>query len=527
MTGSAAPNRWLALAGLCTAAALVWLAFADLGVALPTIAKELNVSLTDLQWVNNAFSLTCGALVLAAGRFTDLYGRRRILLLGVAVFGVFSLLTAFLSGLTGLVVGRALMGVGAAMILPATLALIPPIFSRAEQPRAFGAWMATAWVGQAAGPAVGGLLTNLLGWRSLFWIAAPLAAIAFVVIARYTPESRDENAPRGVDVVGLLTSAGAAFCLLYALTEGQSIGFTAPLIVGLVVAAVVLAVAFVLAERRIRHPLVDLKLFRARDFDGALTANLVMNIVFAGMSFLLALYLQAVRGYSALEAGLLLFPSTVTILVFNPIGARFSGRAGPRTPVVWGLILLGLGTVVAGIISTTSPYWILLVGLLVLGAGLGLLSVPVSDTAVAGPPIALAGTASGVFKMSSMLGGALGVALFAAVGKAIGDHRAVSEARAAGMSDDQISQLSNSLSGSNAAASILDTVPASQRQAVIDAYHDAYATGVGGAIKVFGIVAILAALALLWIWPGRRRAEAPATPEASATPGAPDTTITA
>jgi hypothetical protein len=191
--------------------------------------------------------------------------------------------------------------------------------------------------------------------------------------------------------------------------------------------------------------------------------------------------------------------------------------------VVWGLILLGLGTVVAGIIATTSPYWILLVGLLVLGAGLGLLSVPVSDTAVAGPPIALAGTASGVFKMSSMLGGALGVALFAAVGKAIGDHRAVDEARAAGLSDEKISQLSNSLSGSDAAQSILDTVPAAQRQTVIDAYHDAYATGVAGAIKVFGIVAILAALALLWIWPGRRRPETSTT----ATPETPEATITA
>jgi MFS family permease len=454
----AEPRRWVALAGICAAAGLVWLAFADLGVALPTISTEPHVTMTDLQWANNAFSLACGALVLAAGRFTDLYGRRRILLLGVAVFGAFSLLTAFLSGLGGLVLGRALMGVGAAMILPATLALIPPMFPRAEQPRAFGAWMAVAWVGQAAGPAVGGALTSLLGWRSLFWTAALVAAVAYVVIRRYTPESRDENAPRGIDVIGLATSAGAAFCLLFALTEGQSTGFGDPLILTLLGAAVVLAVLFVVAERRLRNPLVDLRLFRARDFDGALTANLVMNVVFAGISFLLALYLQDVRGYSAIEAGLLLFPSTLTILAFNPTGGRLAQRRGARTP----------------------------------GAGLGLLSIPVSDTA------------SGLFKMSSMLGGAFGVALLAAVAKALGTREATAEAQAAGLTQAQMDQLANALTGSDAAGSVLDQLPAATRDAVVAAYRQAEVVGAAGAVKLAGVLALLSVPVLLWLWPRRR-----------------------
>jgi len=341
MTEASEPKRWVALTGLCVAAGLVWLAFADLGIALPTISQELRVSLTDLQWTNNAFSLVCGALVLPAGRFGDLYGRRRLLLLGVVVFGAFALLTSLLSGLPGLIVGRGLMGVGAALILPATLALIPPMFPRAEQPAAFGAWMAVAWVGQAAGPAVGGLLTSWLGWRSLFWIMAPFAALAFWIIWRYAPESRDEKAPHGVDAIGLATSAAAAFCLLYALTEGQSSGFGSPLIIILLVLAIVLGVGFVVAEQRIHNPLVDLRLFRARDFDGALVANLVMNLVFAGISYLFALYLQDVRGYSAISAGWLLFPSTVTILAFNPTGSHQSARHGARLVVAAGLGLLG------------------------------------------------------------------------------------------------------------------------------------------------------------------------------------------
>jgi EmrB/QacA subfamily drug resistance transporter len=496
------PNRWIALTGLCVAAGLVWLAFADLGIALPTISQQLKVSLTDLQWTNNAFSLVCGALVLPAGRFGDLYGRRMVLLHGVVVFGAFALLTALLSGLPGLIFGRALMGVGAAMILPATLALIPPLFPRAEQPAAFGAWMAVAWVGQAAGPAVGGALTSALGWRSLFWMIAPFAAAAFWIIWRYAPESRDQKAPHGLDWVGLATSALAAFCLLYALIEGQSSGFGSPLIIILLVFAVVLGVAFVVAEKRIPNPLVDLRLFQARDFDGALLANLVMNLVFAGISFLFALYLQDVRGYSAISAGLLLFPSTVTILAFNPTGGKQSVRHGARPVVSGGLLLLGIGTIVAGIVSTTSSYWILLLGLLILGAGLGLLSVPISDTAVAGPPEELAGTASGLFKMSSMLGGALGVALLSALAKGIGTARAPAEAKAAGLTQDQIDQLSNSLAKSHNFADVVNALPAPTRDQVISAYQHAEAAGVAGAVKIGGLLAIVAAVGLLWIWPG-------------------------
>jgi EmrB/QacA subfamily drug resistance transporter len=427
-----------------------------------------------------------------------------MLLLGIAVFGVFSLLTAFLSGLAGLIVGRALMGVGAALILPATLAMIPVMFPRSEQPRAFGAWMAVAWVAQAAGPAVGGVLTSTLGWRSLFWVPVPLAAVAYVIVARRVSESRDETAAPGLDVVGLVCSAGAAFCLLYACTAGQEVGFGDPVIIGMFVAAVALAVAFVFVERHVRNPLVDLRLFRARDFDGALTANLVMNVVFAGISFLFALYLQDVRGYSALEAGLLLFPSTITILALNPFGSRVAARRGQRSPVVWGLVLLGLGTYVAGFVSTDSPYLVLLAGLLVLGAGLGLLSVPVSDTAVAGPPPELAGTASGLFKMSSMLGGSFGVALLAALAQALQARNATAQAQAAGLSPDQIDQLRNALTSSTVAQQILAPLPEDTRQAVIDAYHVAQAVGTSGAVKIAAAVALLAAIALPFIWPRDR-----------------------
>ncbi|BFU47690.1 MULTISPECIES: MFS transporter [unclassified Krasilnikovia] len=500
-TAPVVPHRRIALFGLCLAAGLVWLAFADTGIVLPTIAQELDIDLTDLQWVNNAFSLACGVVVLSAGRFSDVYGRRLVLLIGTVVFGTFGLLSAFLSGLPGLVTGRALMGIGAALILPATLALIPVMFDRDSQPGAFGTWMAVAWVGQAAGPALGGLLTATVGWRAILWMNAPLAAVAFYLILRYCPESRDAETPRGVDVAGLLTSALAAFFLLYACTAGQEDGFSSPLILTCFAASAVLWVAFILIEARVRNPLVELRLFHARDFDGALVANLVMNLVFGGISFVLALYLQDVRGYSPLVAGCLLLPATLTILVFNPIGQRIGQHHGPRGPILSAMYIIALGALVAGFLSTTSPYWLLAAGLLVLGTGIGLLSTPLSDTAVAGPPPELAGTASGLFKATSMLGGSLGVALLAAASGAFQTNTGSRLGHQAGLTDEQIDNLRQALTASKAGQNQLAGLSDADRARVIDGYHQAQAAGAAGAVKMAAVIALACGLLLLWLWP--------------------------
>ncbi|WP_406193124.1 MFS transporter [Kitasatospora sp. NBC_01560] len=504
-TDQYSPQRWTAMTGMCVAAGMVWLSFADFGVAVPTISDELSVSLPALQWANNAFSLSTGALVLAAGKLGDVFGRRRLLEIGLVVMGAVSLLAAFTPGVTGMIVGRAVMGVGAALILPATLALIPPMFPLSEQARAFGAWMAVAWVGQAAGPAVGGVLTGLLGWRSIFWINAPVAVVGLWLVHRAAVESTDPNATRRIDLLGLVISAAAAFCLLYGCTAGQEDGFDDPVIIGLLVGSLVLAGLFVLVERRVREPLLDLRLFASRPFCGALVANSVMNIVFAGVSFLLTLYLQEVRGYGPVAAGLLLLPSTVTILLFNPYGGRVAARVGPRLPVVLGLYLLGAGTLVAAVLGESYHYVVLAVGLLVLGAGLGLMSVPLSDTAVAGPPEELAGTASGMFKVTSMLGGAFGVAATVAVQQAVETNQAVSRARAAGLSEADAQQLGNAVTDSKLANQILASVDQATADAITAAFRDVQAVGTGRAIGLAGLLAIVAALALPWVWRQAKR----------------------
>lgn len=510
-----APTRWVSLAGTCTAAGLVWLAFADQGVAIPTIADELHADLSSLQWANNAFSLVTGALVIAAGKFGDVFGRRRMLLIGVALFAGFSVIGATADDVTTLIIGRGLMGVGAALILPASLAVIPPQFRGKAQLTAFGIWQAVAWGGQAIGPAIGGIITDGPGWPWLFWINIPLGLFAYLVVARFTPESRDADASSAVDWPGLITIGLSVFALLYALTDGPNKGWTDPLILGLLLAAVVLALVWYQIEKRTPEPLVDLRLFRIRPYDGALTANLTMNLAFAGISYLLVLWLQNARGYSALEAGMLMLPSTLGIFAFIPLGGRMASRRGGRLPVLIGLVVMAVGLLILGTLTVDSTLVLLAVGLVVVGLGLGLLSTPISKTAVGDAPQELAGTAAGVFKMSSMVGGALGVAVLTAIARSATRGDADSAATAAGMTPDQVDQAHRALVDSSSFTDALASLPADLARKVTDAAIHAFTDGVAHTMIATGVLALAATVAVAFLWPNH--------PEPTDTPEPPDT----
>ncbi|SDJ02820.1 drug resistance transporter, EmrB/QacA subfamily [Frankineae bacterium MT45] len=507
MTPTAAANvatrRWVSLAGICTAAGIVWLAFADLGVALPTIANEFHADLGTLEWANNAFSLVTGALVIAAGKFGDIFGRRRMLLLGTVLFAAFSVVGAVANGSGLLIAGRGLMGIGAALILPATLALIPPQFSGAAQLTAFGVWQAVAWGGQAVGPAVGGVLTETLSWRWLFWLNLPLAALAFLVVRAFTPESSDPGASRRIDWAGLATIGLAVFALLYALTDGPSAGWGDPLVVALAVAAVALGVAWYFIESRVREPLVDLSLFKIKPYDGALIANLTMNLSFAGLNYLLVLWLQNVRGYDAIQAGLLMLPSTLGIFLFIPLGGRMSSRVGSRRPVYIGLLIMSAGILVLGLVREDVSLGLIMAALVITGLGLGLLSTPISNTAVGDVAEDLAGTAAGVFKMSSMVGGALGVALLTAFARSFGSKHTTDAAQLAGLTDQQVTQTKEALVGSSSFSDALTHLPQELQATVTRVAKSAFTDGVADAFIITGVVGVLATIVVVLVWPAR------------------------
>ena len=499
----AAPGakRWWSLVALCLSAAIVWFAAADIPVATTAISDDLGGSVTALQWVNTIFTLVSGALVIAAGRLGDVFGRRRVLGIGLIIFAAASVLAA-LAPTTGLLIaGRALMGVGAAAILPATLAIIPIEFSGKDQVTAFSAWMATTAIGQAAAPAFSGGLTEFLGWPAIFWINLPACAIAFVLVGWSTPESRDEGASRRLDFAGLTTVAAGLVALLYVLNEAPNGGWTSPRIVVAAVLAVVLLASFVLIERRVREPLLDLALFRRRSFDGALIDNLAYNITLAGTMYVLALYLEQVRGYDAFTAGLLLLPSTVSMLVFIPIGARLELRRGPRFPLATGTVIMGVGTFLAGFLAAHTPYWWFAVAIFVQGIVIGLFSTPLSDVAVGMAPPAESGAASGAFKMCSMVGGALGVALLGGIYRGLQLSQLRADADAAHLTDEQHRLVNDAFASSERARQIYETLAPGIQKKVVAAVNDALSAGIGGSLKIAAVFSVLAVIAVLLLVP--------------------------
>ena len=505
-TGS---RRWVSLGATCTAAGLVWLAFADLGVAIPAIADDFHADLSTLQWANNAFSLVAGALVIAAGKFGDVFGRRAMLQLGIVVFAACSVVAALAPNAGVLILGRGLMGIGAALILPATLALIPPQFSGRDQLTAFGVWQAVAWGGQAVAPAIGGIITEGLGWAWLFWINVPLGIVTFLIIRMTTPESRDPQASSRIDWVGLVTIALAAFALLYALTDGPAAGWGSPLIIGLFVASVVLVVVWVLVERKVAEPLVDLKLFRLRAYDGALTANLTMNMAFAGLSYLLVLWLENARGYSAIAAGMLMLPATVGIFAFIPVGGRMDARYGGRLPVLIGLIVMSAGLAVLGVLNSDTTLLLIAIALVIIGVGLGLLSTPISNTAVGDVPESLAGTAAGVFKMSSMVGGALGVALLSAFARGFTMADSDDAVASAGLTQDQVDQAHHALVNSASFNDALSTLDPDLAAQVTQAVVDAFSTGLGRTMIATAVLSLVITVVVAFVWPRRVKTPTP------------------
>ncbi|AWN30581.1 MFS transporter [Streptomyces sp. NEAU-S7GS2] len=503
----AVAHRWVSLAAICTAAGMVWLAFGDLGVAIPQIANEFSGNLSSLQWANNAFSLVTGALVIAAGKFGDLFGRRRMLEVGIVLLAAFSVPAALAPDIGWLVLGRGLMGIGAALILPASLALIPPAFSGKAETTAFGIWQAVAWGGLSVGPALSGLISDGLGWHWLFWINLPLAAVTLVVVRATTPESRDEKAGRTIDWLGLTSIVFAVFALLYALTEGPSVGWGSPLIVALFIATVVLSVVWWLIERHAREPLVNLDLFKIRAYNGALAANLTMNFTFAGLSFLLVLWLENARGYSAVEAGVLMLPATVGVFLCIPLGGRLENRRGGRLPSVVGLVVASAGLGLLGSLGTRSSTEYLAVALIIIGLGLGLVSTPVANTAVGEVPIDLAGTAAGVFKMSSMLGGALGVAALTAIARELTTKDAASVVEASGLTPADISQVRQALVNSSSFRDAIASLPHDLQSTVVKAATSAFSSGVADTMAVTAVLTFVATVAVFFLWPRRGKAD--------------------
>jgi EmrB/QacA subfamily drug resistance transporter len=396
-------------------------------VALPAIGSDLSVGFSGFQWIVNGYLLPLGALLLLGGSMADLYGRRRIFLIGTVGFAAASALCGFAQTASQLVLFRIIQGVAAALLVPASLAMLQGEFAQEERGRAIGAWSGFSGLSTIVGPLLGGWLVDSVSWRWIFFINPVLAAAVYWLTVRYVPRSapgeRQERSSRvepgdepsdrrSLDWVGALFAVLGLGGVIFALIEGPGRGWSAPIVWLTGAAGSFFLVAFLVYEAKHESPMLPLRFFRSRRFTGANAVTVFVYFVLSGMFFLLTLELQKVMGYSALEAGAAGTPVTLILLFLSPIAGRFSDRFGPRIPMTLGPLLAAAGVAMLSGVGEGSSYWGgILPALVVFGIGLGLTVAPLTATALSALDDAHAGIASGVNNAIARIAQLLGIPL--------------------------------------------------------------------------------------------------------------------
>ncbi|CAL9556065.1 MFS transporter [Streptomyces sp. enrichment culture] len=406
-------RRVLVLAICCTSLLIVSLDNTVLNVALPALQREFDASTSQLQWTVDAYTLVLASLLMLAGSTADRIGRRRVFTTGLVVFTLGSVLCSLAPDLSWLVVFRMVQAVGGSMLNPVAMSIITNTFTDPrERARAIGVWGAVVGISMAAGPLVGGVLVESVGWRSIFWINLPVGLAALLLTRRHVPESRAPE-PRRVDPVGQLLVMTLFGSLTYAIIEAPHASL--PAVAPFVALALAALLALLYYEPRRREPLIDLRFFRSAPFSGATVTAVSAFAALGGFLFLSTLYLQNVRGLSALEAGLWMLPMAVPTFLCAPLSGRLVGSRGPRLPLlVAGGAMTASGLLFALFEAETSDVTLFL-GYVLFGVGFGFVNAPITNTAVSGMPTAQAGVASAVASTSRQLGQALGVAVVGAV----------------------------------------------------------------------------------------------------------------
>ncbi|MGK5629673.1 MFS transporter, partial [Streptomyces sp. URMC 123] len=409
------PRRWLILGVICLAQLTVLLDNTVLGVAIPSLTEELNASTADIQWVITAYSLVQAGLLLTAGSVADRYGRKRMLVTGLALFGLGSCAAAFAQTSGQLIAARAGMGIGGALLMTTTLAVVVGIFGPEERPKAIGIWGAVGSLGFAAGPLIGGALLDHYWWGAIFLINVPVALLGLVAVLKLVPESGSRRGERP-DPLGALLSTVGMTGVVYAIISGPEDGWTsaAVLLPALIGAAAL--TGFALWELRTPHPMLDLSFFRDGRFVGAVSGAILVAFGLGGSLFLLTQHLQFVLGYEPLEAGLRTAPLALTVVVlnFSGLGARLLPRIGTPLAVVGGMGLLAGGLVAIALLGSDG-YGGMLLGLVAMGCGVAVSAPAMANAVMSAIPPAKAGVGAGLHGTLTECGNGLGVAVLGAV----------------------------------------------------------------------------------------------------------------
>ena len=404
-------RRWWMLGVTCLSVVVVALDLTILNIALPSISAELHASTRDLQWIVDAYSLAFAAVMLPAGLAGDRFGRRRLLLAGLAVFLVASVWCALSVSAGELIAARAVMGLGAGIVFPLSLAVVSAAFSDAGRPKAIGILTAAVAAGLPLGPVLGGVLLQHFSWHSVFWINVPAACLALAAGAVLVPGSRTPAAPP-LDVPGVLLSAGAVTCLVWGVIDGPEHGWTAPSVWALLTGSAVLLVAFLGREHRAAHPLIDRKLFRDGRFTWGTAATVAVSVALFGIMFVVPQYLQSVAGNDPISAGLRLLPMVGGLLVAGGAASPAARAAGTRFTVAAGLALLTAGLAVLSQVHLATGYAVVATGLALCGLGTGTSIAAAMDAVMAAAGGDEAGAGASLNSTLRQAGGAIAVAVF-------------------------------------------------------------------------------------------------------------------
>ena len=499
-----------ALAVICLSVFVVSVDATIVNVALPTLSRELDADTAQLQWIVDAYTLVMAGLMLSAGSLADRFGRRGFLSGGLALFAVTSTVAAQVNTADGLIWARAAMGVGAAVIFPATLALITNIFTQpAQRAKAIGLWAAMVGVGVAVGPISGGWLLEHFDWGSIFLVNLPIAAVAVIAGWLFIPTSRDPATPP-IDFVGLILSAVGVTALVYTIIEAPNYGWTGGhTIAGFALAAVVVA-AFIWWEQRRDHPMLDLSVFRDRRFSGGSLAITAGFLTLFGFIFVITQYFQFIKGYSAFETGVRLLPVAASIAIASILGPRIVEWIGTTIVVAGGLAIFGAGLGWAATASASTPYLEIAIQMVLLGAGLGLTTAPGTEAIMGSLSADKAGVGSAVNDTTRELGGTLGVAIVGSVFASIYSGRLADAPAVQALPEETRAIMGESMA---AAQQVIEQLPPAVAPAVHNAVESAFLDGQWIGSLVAAGIALTAAVVVAALLPARARQTVPTATE--------------
>ena len=498
-------HRWRGLFFICISLIVIALDNTILNVAIPSISTTLGATISEIQWMIDAYVLVFAALLLTMGSVGDRIGRKKTLQIGLILFGIGSLAAALSTNTIMLIAARAFLGIGGATIMPATLSLVSSLFPPQERPQAIGVWVAVFGLGVGLGPVIGGLLVQNFAWNSVFFVNLPVIAVAVIGGALYLVESKDEHA-LPPDIPGVILSIIGLFALVYGIIEAGFHGWTgANVLIAFAIAAVFISV-FVWWENRVPNPMLPMHFFRNRSFSGANLMLTLFTFSLFGSMFFMSQYFQTVQGVPAFEAGLRILPHALTMTFISTRSPRLAARIGAKRTIALGALVAAGGMFyMSQVFHVETPYILIAVGQVVMATGLGLAFSPATATVMNSVPLAKAGVGSAMNDTTRQVGGALGVAVLGTLATNVYLNGVAPLRDSLEALSPQLAQVvSNSIQAAHIAANN-PQVPAALRETILTTSNHAFVNGMNTAMLISSLTMLIAFFGVLVVLPAQSR----------------------